>query len=501
MTDANMLLEMKSINKSFSGVPVLKQVNFSVREGEVHALIGENGAGKSTLIKILSGAYTRDSGDILLRGKEVHVSHPLDAQRLGISVIYQEFSLVPQLNGAENIFLGRWPEKPKGWVDWGKLVDEAAHILRQMNVSIDMTVPVRTLSVAHRQMIEIARALSFHAKIIVMDEPTSSLTDKEIDTLFQLIRELKRQGVTIIYISHRLDESFGIADRVTVMKDGMITGVSDVSGVIKSTLIRLMVGRDIQDLYPRRTSKVGELILEVKHLTRKGVVQDVSFSIRAGEILGFAGLVGAGRTETMRAIFGADRLDSGEIYVRGKMVRINSPADAIKARIALAPEDRRSQGLVTCLTVAENITLANMSSVSRGYGVISRKLDREKAEQYIHDLDIRTLGPQQRVRNLSGGNQQKVVLAKLLNTKADLFIFDEPTRGIDVGSKAEIYQLMGRLAEAGAGVIMVSCELPEILGMSDRIFVMHGGRIVAEVLPNEATEEKILTYAVGGASE
>ncbi|BCV24591.1 sugar ABC transporter ATP-binding protein [Gelria sp. Kuro-4] len=492
------LLELREINKSFSGVQVLKNVTFTVAKGEVHALVGENGAGKSTLMKILSGAYTRDSGEILLNGQPVDIRGPGDARRLGISIIYQELSLVPQLNAVENIFLGRWPEKSKGLVDWSKLWNDAARLLQDIGVSINTKVPVRELSVGQRQMIEIVRALSCQAKIIVMDEPTSALTEKEIQSLLNLIRELKRQGVTIIYISHRLDEVFTIADRVTVLKDGAVTGTRAVSQITKAELIRLMVGRDIKDFYPKRTSKPGEVVLEVKNLTHKGVIEDVSFQVRAGEIVCLAGLIGAGRTETVRALFGADPVDSGEVYILGNKVRMRTPAEAIRAGIALAPEDRRFQGLVQCLSVGENITLANLQSVASRRGVINLGLEKTKVKGYIKDLNIRTQGPQQKVQGLSGGNQQKVVLAKWLDTRARIFIFDEPTRGIDVGSKVEIYQLMNKLAESGAAVIVVSSELPEVLGISDRILVMHQGRIAGELMACDATEEEIMGYAVGG---
>lgn len=494
------ILEFRNINKSFSGVTVLRNVNFQVNRGETHALIGENGAGKSTLMKILSGAYTKDTGEIFIDGNLVEVKNPSHARELGVSIIYQELSLIPQLNAEENVFLGCLPKK-NGLVDWKRVEKEAKSAFEAVSLHIDTKVAVRELSAAQRQLIEVARSLLHKAKIIIMDEPTSSLTNNEIEALFAVVERLKSQGVTVIFISHKLEELFRTCDRVTVLKDGAVTGQCDMKSITKQDLIRMMVGRDLQDYYPKRNPKLGDVVLEVKNLNNGKKVQDVNFSVRKGEIVGFCGLVGAGRTETMRSIFCAERPQSGEIWIEGKKVEINSPLDAIKHGIAFATEDRKTQGLVLCLSVAYNTTLASLWTVVNKNKVIDFKKENEIVHNYITKLKTKTAGISQKVINLSGGNQQKVVIAKWLNSEAKIYIFDEPTRGIDVGAKADIYQLMSALADEGAAVIMVSSELPEVMGVSDRIIIMHEGRIAGEVSKAEANEEVVMTYAFGGKSE
>lgn len=491
-------LEMRGIVKTYPGVTALSGVDFSVMPGEVHALVGENGAGKSTLMKILAGADTKDTGRILINGSEVNILSPQEAMRLGVSIIYQEFNLVPYMNIAENIFLGREPMSAvPGVIDFAKMYADAEKIIEELGVKLDVRSPINSLAVAQQQMVEIAKATSRKSKIIAMDEPSATLTDHELENLFNLIRRLKAEGVSIIYISHRLEEIFEIADRVTVFRDGSMVATKPVSETDREGLIKMMVGRELKDTIPKVCAELGNTALEVKDLTRAGVLRNVSFKVRRGEVLGLAGLVGAGRTEVARAIFGADPIDKGEILIDGKRVSIHSPQDAIKLGIGLVTEDRKALGLVLGMTVRENISLANLSWLSR-IGFVSRKKDREAAEKYVGDLLIKTPSIEQTVQNLSGGNQQKVVLAKWLFTQSKVLIFDEPTRGIDVGAKTEIYQLMNKLAENGAAIIMISSELPEVLGMSDRILVMHEGAITGELTREEATQELIMHLATGG---
>jgi ribose transport system ATP-binding protein len=489
---------MRGITKRYPGVTALDNVDFEVMPGEVHALVGENGAGKSTLMKILAGADVKDSGQILIGGEEVHITTPQEAMRLGISIIYQEFNLVPYMNAAENIFLGREPmSKVPGIVDFRRMYAEAERVISELGVRLDVRVPVNQLSVAQQQMVEIAKATSRSARIIAMDEPSATLTEHELENLFSLIRRLRADGVSIIYISHRLDEIFRIADRVTVLRDGKFIATKPVSETSREEIIRMMVGRELKDTIPKKEVAHGDVVLEVKGLNRSGVIHDISFAVRRGEILGIAGLVGAGRTEVARAIFGADPIDSGEILLEGKPVTIRSPKDAIRLGIGLMTEDRKALGLILGMAVRENVTLANLDPLSR-LGFVSRRKEQEVTNRFVEDLMIKTPSIEQAVQNLSGGTQQKVVLAKWLFTQSKVLIFDEPTRGIDVGAKTEIYQLMNRLAEQGVGIIMISSELPEILGMSDRILVMHDGRIVGELSREEATQEKIMFLATGG---
>ncbi len=490
------VLVMKGITKDFPGVRALDGVTLEVCRGEVHALVGENGAGKSTLVKILAGAVLRDRGEIRLDGRPVEISSPHAAQELGVSMIYQEFNLVPHLSVAENILLGREPQLLPGVVDWRRMYRGAAAVLERLGVELEVRQPVSRLSVAQQQMVEIAKAISARAKIIVMDEPSATLTEHELVRLFELIRALRGDGVSIIYISHRLEEIFDIADRVTVLRDGRLIATRRVSEVTRDDIIHMMVGRPLTAQIPKREVPMGEEALRVEGLS-DGVVRDVSFAVRAGETVCLTGLVGAGRTEVARLIFGADAKSAGRILVYGKPVAIRSPRDAIRHGIGFVTEDRKEQGLVLGLTVRENITLAHLDLLSY-WGFIRRRQERSAAARFVASLRIRTPSMEQLTRNLSGGNQQKVVLAKWLLTESRILLFDEPTRGIDVGAKAEIYQLMGDLAARGVAMLMITSELPEAIGMADRILVMHEGRIVAEIPRAEATQERIMLHATGG---
>lgn len=494
----DVILKMQKIRKTFPGVLALDNVDFELRKGEVHILLGENGAGKSTLVKILSGAYQMTSGEVVLFGDAVEIKSPKHAQELGIGIIYQELNLIPSLTAAENIFLGREMTNALGLIDTKTLLQSAQSILAELGLRIDCDRPVKDFGIAQRQMIEVAKALSLDARILIMDEPTSALSETEIKQLFDTIRALKAKGVSIIYISHRLEEIFEVGDRVTVLRDGKCVGTKNVRETSKSELVRMMVNRELKEQYPRQRSTIGEEILRVEKLSRKGTLQNISFSLHRGEILGISGLMGSGRTELARALFGVDRLDSGEIYVRGKLQKITSPRAAIDLRIGFLTEDRKSQGLVLALSVKENISLSSLDLFSK-LGVINFKSEEREADSYVRDLHIKTPGLHQRTLYLSGGNQQKVVLSKWLCSKADIFIFDEPTRGIDVGSKVEIYELMNQLTAEGVGIIMISSELPEILGMSDRILIMRQNEIAGEMQTEEATQEQIMRYALGAS--
>ncbi len=491
-------LEMRHISKAFPGVVALDDVSLTVGESEIHALLGENGAGKSTLMKILAGAQPKDGGEILLNGQAVTIDSPQKAMELGISIIYQEFNLVPYLSVGENIYLGREPRAViPGFVDFRKLYADAQAVIDNLGVKIDARTPVNRLSIAQQQMVEIAKATSRKSKIIVMDEPSATLTAHELVALFRLMRQLKSEGVAIVYISHRLEEINEVCDRATIMRDGKWVATEDVKNLTREDIIRLMVGRELKDAIPKVAAEQGQVALAVKNLNRTGVLHNISFEVKQGEVLGIAGLVGAGRTETARAIFGADPIDSGTIEVFGKPVKIKSPQDAIKYGIGLVTEDRKQQGLVLGMAVRENTTLANLGALAN-LGFINGREERKVAEKYRSDLGVKTPHIEQAVQNLSGGNQQKVVLAKWLYTGSKILIFDEPTRGIDVGAKSEIYKLMNALAAQGVAIIMISSELPEVMGMSDRILVMHEGRITGELNRAEATQEKIMHLATGG---
>ncbi len=489
------LLEMRGIGKSFPGVRALQGVSLTVREGQVHALLGENGAGKSTLIKILSGAYTRDEGEIHWEGRPVTIRGPEDAQALGISTIYQEFNLGKQLTVAENVFLGQLPRR--GFrVDWKAARVRARELLDRLGARIPVDAKVERLSVAEQQLVEIAKALNRRTRLLVMDEPSAVLGGEDLQRLFAVVRSLQAQGIGIVYISHRLVEIFELADEVTVLKDGRYVATKQVSEVSMDDLVRLMIGRDLKDVYPRRGVAGGPVLLEVKNLRRPKLVHDVSFQVRAGEIVGFSGITGSGRTEVMRAVFGADP-HTAEMTMEGRPYRPRSPKDAIRRGVALVTEDRKGQGLFLKLDVAVNTTISALRSVTRG-GVIRRAKESALVERMIRDLRIKTPSARFLVVNMSGGNQQKVILARWLSVHTKVLIMDEPTRGIDVGSKAEIYQLMDELTKRGAGIIMISSELPEVLGMSDRVYVMREGTIVGELARGEASEEAIMKYAVGG---
>ncbi len=491
VSDRN-ILEIKGVSKSFPGVKALESVDIEIREGEIHALVGENGAGKSTLIKILSGAYRKDRGEIIFDGEPVDIRNPHHAQQIGISTIYQEFNLANHLTVTENILLGQLPQRGP-IVDWTTAKKTAREILDELGVNMDMDALVGTMPVAEKQLVEIAKALAHKSRVLIMDEPSAVLGEKDMEKLYQVIRSLKARGITIIYISHRLIEIFDIADRVTVLKDGGLVGTKNISEVTMPGLVKMMIGRDLKDVYPKWNRSFGNVLLEVKNINRPGILQDVSFNVRAGEIIGIAGMRGSGRTELVRAIFGADP-HSGTITLSGKDLRIHSPGEAISHRIALATEDRKAEGLFLQSSMKNNITISGLKNISWSI-FISTKKELSKVLNLIKTLVIKTSGPEFPVANMSGGNQQKVILARWLNIGAKVLILDEPTRGIDVGSKYEIYQIMAKLTEQGAGLIMVSSELPEILGMSDRILVMHDGKLVKELPRAEASEEVIMSYA------
>lgn len=496
--NADGFLRLVGISKSFPGVKALNNVHLNVRKGEVHGLVGENGAGKSTLMKILSGAYVKDEGEIYWQGEKVEINKPKDSEELGIAIIYQEFNLVPQLSISENIWLGREPlaNKTLQLIDWTEMHKRTKRLLDELNLDFDPKRPVAGLGVASQQMVEIAKALSLNAKLLIMDEPTSALSKNEIDQLFSVIQALKDKGVSIIYISHHLEEVFEICDRGTVLRDGNYVATIDPKQTSKDELIQLMVGRTLDQQYPKVKAKRGEEVMRVEHLNREGVLKDISFSAYAGEVLGISGLVGSGRTELVKAIFGADPIDSGKVFIYGKEVQITSPQSAIAAGMGLLPEDRKYEGLVLKLSVKQNVSMASLGKLLKR-GMLQLNIEKSKVLDFIDKLRILTPSIEKEVQNLSGGNQQKVVLAKWLASQSRILIFDEPTRGIDVGAKVEVYNLMNELVKNGVAVIMVSSEMPEILGMSDRIMVIHQGELACVLNCEEATQEKILSAAMG----
>lgn len=488
------IVELKNVTKSFPGVLALDNVQFNLKSGEVMALLGENGAGKSTLMKILSGVYTRDAGEMKIFGKEVGDMNPKLAQEMGVAIIHQELNMCQHLTVAENMFLGR--EILKGrQLDNRAMNAEAKKILDELNIDLDPNTVVGSLSVSKQQMVEIAKALSTNAKVLIMDEPTSALTSKEIDDLFTIIKKLRADGKGIVYISHRLEELQHIVDRVTIMRDGKYILTKDFDAMTMEEIIANMVGHEIKEKFPRITCKKGKKILEVKNLNAGRMVRDVSFDVFEGEIVGIAGLMGAGRTETTRAIFGVDPKDSGSIILDGKEVHITCPMDAIKAGIVLAPEDRKKDGLCTKLSIRDNIALPNLDILSDKFGVVNRKKEKEMSDKAVKDLRIKLPNDLVDAGSLSGGNQQKVVVGKWLARNSRVVIFDEPTRGIDVAAKVEIYNLMNELKANGIGVLFVSSEMPEVMGISDRIIVMCDGRITGELMQENATQDQILTYA------
>ena len=495
MNSTNML-EFKDINKSFTGVRALQDISFGVPKGHVHALMGENGAGKSTLMKILSGAYTKDSGEILIDGQTVDIKNTTDSEKLGVAIIYQELNLIPELTIAENIFLDRQP-KSRGLIDWKRMRADAQEALRQIDIELDVKKKISSLSVAQQQMVEIAKAISLKSRILILDEPTSALTESETEKLFSVIRRLRSQGITMIYISHRMEEIFEICDSYTVMRDGTYVTGGDISEVTANKIIESMVGRSLSQVYPEVKHETGEEVLRVEHMDNGKEVKDVSFTLRKGEILGFAGLVGAGRTETLKAVFGADKKAGGKVYINGKECRIRSPREAIRYGIGFLSENRKEEGLVTELSVMDNIVMAKMENAFEN-GRFSMKKAKELCASYIKSLLIKTPSEKQKVKFLSGGNQQKVVLAKWLNCDPDIIVLDEPTRGIDVNAKFEIYQMIVNLAAQGKSIVFISSEMPEIIGLCDRVYVMYEGKITGELSKGELTQKKIMYYATGG---
>lgn len=495
MENNEVILDIQNVTKVFPGVKALTDVSFQVQRGHVHALVGENGAGKSTLIKILTGIYKADGGCFYFKGQQANVNTPLEAQKLGLSVVHQELKLSETLSVAENIFLGRPFLTKAGLVDWKKLRTEAKKLLDSLRIDLDVNTEVSRLSVAQKQVVEICKALSFNSDLIIMDEPSATLTEKELDCLFHIIDILKHRGVTVIYISHRMEEIFRIADMVTILRDGRQIDTLPVASVDRPKLIAMMVGRTIGDEYPKLEAQRGSVALEVRNLSTPKLLHDINFKVHHGEIVGFSGLVGAGRTETARAIFGADKRSSGEILIDGKPVKINNVMDAVSHKIALAPEDRKQQGLILIHSIKHNTSIVDLNNVCSG-GLLNEKKERSLAQQFIKRLGIVTPTEEKEVRLLSGGNQQKVVLAKWLAVDSEILFFDEPTRGVDVGAKAEIYKLMCELAQKGKAVIMISSDMPELIGICDRIYVMREGTISGEVARKDFSQEAILDYAV-----
>lgn len=493
----DILALMEGIDKSFPGVHALDQAKFELRSGEVHALVGENGAGKSTLMKVLAGVYAKDAGRILYLGKEVEIHTPRAAQHLGISMIHQELNLMPHLTLAQNVFVGREPRRGIRFVlDENRINAQTQELFDSMHLKLDPRTKVADLTVARQQMVEIAKALSFNSQVLIMDEPTAALTETEIEELFRMIRQMRDKGVGVVYISHRLEELKQITDRITVMRDGRYVDTVDAQTTTIDRIISMMVGRTIYESSPEVPEHPSEEVaLEVKNLNRGNLIKDVSFALKKGEILGFAGLMGAGRTEVARAVFGADLIDSGDVYVHGKKVHIKHPRDAVRHGIGYLSEDRKRYGLALGMDVESNIVLASFQKFLGLLGVVNSGKMRQTGQQYVQTLSIKTPSLQQRVKNLSGGNQQKVVIGKWLTADTDILIFDEPTRGIDVGAKSEIYRLLNDLAQQGKAIIMISSELPEILRMSHRIVVMCEGRITGELSAAEATQERIMTFA------
>lgn len=490
------LVLMEGIDKSFPGVHALNQCRFELRAGEVHALVGENGAGKSTLMKVLAGIYNKDAGHIYYKGTEVEVPNPKAAQELGISIIHQELNLMPHLTVAQNMFIGREPRKAGFILNEDEINEKTRQVLEMMHLKLDPRARVSSLTVATQQMVEIAKALSYNSQVLIMDEPTAALTETEIDELFRITRELRNQGVGIVHISHRMEELKKISDRVTVMRDGHYIDTVNTKDITIDQIISMMVGRTIYEAAPEIPEQANpEVVLEVKNLNRGNILKDINFSLKKGEILGFAGLMGAGRTEVARAIFGADPIDSGEIYIKGQRTEIKSPGDAVQHGLGYLSEDRKRYGLALGMDVETNIALASFRKFLGTIGWVNNAKIRSTAQHFVEMLSIKTPSMTQKVKNLSGGNQQKVIIGKWLTADTEILIFDEPTRGIDVGAKSEIYRLLNDLAQQGKSIIMISSELPEILRMSHRIVVMCEGRITGELSSEEATQEEIMRFA------
>lgn len=483
------ILSLNGITKEFPGVKALDNVTINVERGTIHGLVGENGAGKSTLIKVLAGIYQPNAGEVVLEGKPRHFSSPIEARHAGISVVHQEIKLAEPLSVAENMFLGNVMMKG-GLVDWAGMRRRAREIVDELGMDIDINAQVSSLTVAKKQVVEIMHAINNNSKILIMDEPSAVLTDRELEVMFRIVKQLREKGITIIYISHRLDEVFDLCNNVSVLRDGQHIKTMPIGDVDRQGLINMMVGREMGQEYPKEPGNIGETILEVKHLNC-GILKDISFEVKAGEVFGISGLVGAGRTELARAILGIDRMQSGEVFVRGKKVHYRTFADAIRDGMGLIPEDRKLQGLVQIMTVRENTTLVNLRGVIKG-GVIRKNLEEKYSEEYSKKLRVVTPSMETEVQYLSGGNQQKVVIAKWLFRGSEILFLDEPTRGIDVGAKAEIYRLINQLVKEGKTVIMISSEMPEILGMCDRVMVMHEGRKMGELNASEASQESIM---------
>lgn len=488
---------MKNISKAFGSNKVLRDVNFSIHAGEVHALMGENGAGKSTLMNILTGLLDHDGGEILVDDNQTEFKNALDAEQHGIAFIHQEMNNFGEMSVVENMFLNREIKKGFGMLDMKEMKKQAKEALSKLGADISVDVPVGSLSVGRQQMIEIAKSLMNKTQVLIMDEPTAALTENEIDKLFGIIDSLRKQGVAIIYISHRMEEIFKISDRVTVMRDGLSVNTYQTSETDVKTIVHDMVGRDMGDFYPDRHAKFGEVLLKAENLTRNGVFKNVNFEVHSGEILAFSGLMGAGRTEIMRAIFGIDKLDSGKLLIKGQEVKIASPEAAIKNNIGFVTEDRKDEGLILDATLSDNIDLPSINGFVK-HGFIDKKADQDFVEMLIKRLGVRAQSPQDLAQSLSGGNQQKVVLAKWVGSGSQVLILDEPTRGVDVGAKREIYDLMNELTDRGTAIIMVSSDLDEVLGFSDNIAVVYEGKIQGEIATKDATQDKVMTLATGG---
>ncbi len=491
------LIELRGISKQFGGAHALRGVQLALYPHEVHALVGENGAGKSTLVKILGGVHTPDAGEMLVEGEPVTLHSPHQAQRLGISVIHQHPTLFPDLDVAENVFMGRHPLGALRQVDWKRMYAEVDALLATLGVQFTARTPVRSLSVADQQLVEIAKALNVQARVLVMDEPTASLSPREVHELFAIVRRLREQGVAILFVSHRLEEIFDLADRITILRDGSFVISALVKEMTPEATIRYMVGREMETLFPKQATTIGSPVLSVQHLSRAGAFRDISFEVHEGEILGLAGLVGAGRTEVAQAIFGIERADEGEIRLGGEPVQIDSPSTAMRLGIAYVPEDRLSQGLILAFPIRSNITSPIWQKMSRWFGLLDFAHERGLAQDFFQRLSIRARDIDQQTGSLSGGNQQKVVLAKWLTTNPKVLILDEPTRGVDIGAKAEVHRIVSDLAASGMAIILISSELPEVLAMADRILVMYEGRITAELDHAAATQENVMIAATG----
>ncbi len=490
------IIELTAISKHFGSVQALHNAQLALYPGEVHALLGENGAGKSTLVKILGGIHRPDTGEVKIVGEAVELHNPAQAQHLSIAVIHQEPTLFPDLNVAENIFMGRHPYDRFGRILWKQVYQDVERLLASLDVPLSVYTPARGLSVADQQLVEIAKALSLNARVLVMDEPTAALSTREVETLFAITRHLRQSGVAILFVSHRLEEVFELADRITIMRDGTHVITAPTSHFTSEDIIRYMVGRELTALFPKSNAEIGEVLLDVRHLTRKGVFEDISFQLRKGEILGFAGLVGAGRTEVARVLFGIDKADAGEIRIHDELVHISSPNTAMRHGIAYVPEDRRQQGLVMNFSITANMTLPILQRFSR-FGIVNRQHERSVASDYSQQLRVHSAGINQLVKALSGGNQQKVVLAKWLVTHPSILILDEPTRGVDIGAKAEVHRIISELASQGLAIILISSELPEVLAMSDRVLVMYEGQLMEIFDRNEVDQEKVMFAATG----